>query len=198
MTPPGPAVPLWNLANVLTMSRIALVPVFLFALLEADGTDPLWRATAAVVFGVATLTDRVDGGLARRWGQVTDFGKIADPIADKALTGAALIGLSALGELPWWVTLVIAVREVGVTLLRFWVLRHGVIPASRGGKVKAFAQAVAIGLYLLPLPVGASPVRWAAMGVAVVLTVVTGAEYMVRALKLRATARRAVARTSSP
>lgn len=192
MTPPGPAVPLWNLANVLTMSRMALVPVFLFALLEADGTDPLWRATAAVVFGIATVTDHVDGDLARRWGQVTDFGKIADPIADKTLIGAALIGLSALGELSWWVTIVIAVREVGVTVLRFWVLRHGVIPASRGGKVKAFAQAVAIGLYLLPLPVGVVSVRWAAMGVAVVLTVVTGADYVVRALTLRATARRAL------
>ncbi|MGH3910891.1 MAG: CDP-alcohol phosphatidyltransferase family protein, partial [Pseudonocardiaceae bacterium] len=140
MTPPE-GVPLWNPANLLTMSRLVLVPVFLFALFAEDGTDPLWRVTAALIFVVASLTDRFDGDLARRRGQVTNFGKIADPIADKALIGAALVGLSLLAELPWWITLLIAFREVGVTALRFWVLRHGVIPASRGGKVKAFAQA---------------------------------------------------------
>lgn len=182
----GAVVPLWNPANVLTMSRLVLVPVFLLALLADDGADPLWRATAALVFVIASLTDRFDGDLARRRGQVTDFGKIADPIADKALTGAALVGLSVLGELPWWVTVLIAAREISVTLLRLWVLRHGVIPASRGGKVKAFAQAVAIGLYVLPLPVAAQPVREAAMGIAVLLTMVTGFDYVVRALKLRA------------
>ncbi len=188
-------VPLVNPANLLTMSRLALVPVFLLALLVADGTDPLWRSTAALVFAVASLTDRLDGDLARRRGQVTDFGKIADPIADKALIGAALVGLSALGELPWWITVLIAVREVGVTGLRFWVLRYGVIPASRGGKVKTFAQAVAIGLFVLPLPPTAQPVCWVAMGIALVLTVVTGVDYVVRALRLRFTARQAVVTT---
>lgn len=203
MNPPGrdrpAAVPqpvsLWTAANLLTMSRLALVPVFLLALLVADGTDPLWRATAALVFVVASLTDRLDGDLARRRDQVTDFGKIADPIADKALIGAALVGLSVLGELPWWITVLIAVREVGVTGLRFWVLRHGVIPASRGGKVKTFAQAVAIGLFVLPLPPAAQPVCWAVMGIALALTVVTGADYVLRALRLRVTARRAVVTT---
>jgi len=174
------------------MSRLALVPVFLLALFADDGTDPRWRSTAALVFAVASLTDRFDGDLARRRGQVTDFGKIADPIADKALTGAALVGLSVLGELPWWVTVLIAGRELAVTLLRFWVLRYGVIPASRGGKVKTFAQGVAIGLYLLPLPVAVQPVRWATMGLAVLLTVITGFDYVLRALRLRAIARRAV------
>lgn len=189
MTSPSPAagVPLWNPANLLTMSRLVLVPVFLLALFAEDGTDPLWRATAAVIFTVASLTDRFDGDLARRRGQVTNFGKIADPIADKALIGAALVGLSLLGELAWWVTLLIGFRELGVTALRFWVLRHGVIPASRGGKVKAFAQAVAIGLYVLPLPAAADPLRWGTMGIALVLTVVTGIDYVVRALRLRAT-----------
>ncbi len=184
-------VPLVNPANLLTLARLALVPVFLLALLVADGTDPRWRSTAALVFAVASLTDRLDGDLARRRGQVTDFGKIADPIADKALIGAALVGLSVLGELPWWITVLIAAREVGVTGLRFWVLRHGVIPASRGGKVKTFAQAVAIGLFVLPLPPAAQPVCWVAMGIALVLTVVTGVDYVVRALRLRVTARRA-------
>lgn len=183
-------VPLWNLANMLTMSRLAMVPLFVLALLVDDGTDPFWRMVAAMLFLIAWLTDRLDGDLARRRGQVTDFGKVADPIADKALTGSALVGLSALGELPWWVTLLVASRELGVTALRFWVLRHGVIPASRGGKIKTFAQGVAIALYLVPLPAAFDPVLWSAMGIAVTLTVVTGVDYLVRALRLRATARR--------
>lgn len=195
MSSPQPPVrvPLWNLANVLTLTRMMLVPVFLLALLAQGGTDPLWRVTAVVIFSVASLTDRFDGDLARRWGQVTNFGKIADPIADKALTGSALVGLSVLGELPWWITGLIAVREVVVTALRFWVLRYGVIPASRGGKVKAFAQSVAIGLYILPLPAVAQPLRWTVMGLAVVLTVITGLDYVVRALRLRTSGRRAIA-----
>ncbi len=191
--PPATKVPLWNLANLLTMSRMVLVPVFLLALFTQGGSDPAWRVTAAVILGVASLTDRLDGDLARRRGLITKFGTIADPIADKALIGAALVGLSILGELPWWITIVIAARELGVTALRFWVLRYGVIPASRGGKVKAFTQAVAIELYVLPLPLVLHPVRWAAMGIALLLTVITGVDYVVRALRLRATGRRAVA-----
>jgi CDP-diacylglycerol--glycerol-3-phosphate 3-phosphatidyltransferase len=190
---PVTRVPLWNLANLLTMSRMVLAPVFVLALFTEGGTDPAWRVTAAVIFGVASLTDRFDGDLARRRGLVTNFGAIADPIADKALIGAALVGLSLLGELAWWITMLIGVRELGVTALRFWVLRYGVIPASRGGKVKALTQVVAIGLYVLPLPLAVYPVRWAVMGIAVVLTVVTGVDYVVRALRLRATGRRAIA-----
>jgi CDP-diacylglycerol--glycerol-3-phosphate 3-phosphatidyltransferase len=190
---PVTRVPLWNLANLLTMSRMVLTPVFMLALFAEGGTDPVWRVTAAVIFGVASLTDRFDGDLARRRGLVTNFGAIADPIADKALIGAALVGLSLLGELTWWITMLIGVRELGVTALRFWVLRYGVIPASRGGKVKALAQVMAIGLYVLPLPLAAYPARWAVMGIAVVLTVVTGVDYVVRALRLRATGRRAIA-----
>jgi CDP-diacylglycerol--glycerol-3-phosphate 3-phosphatidyltransferase len=190
--PPATKVPLWNLANLVTMSRMVLVPVFVLVLFAHGGGDPAWRITAAVIFGVAALTDRLDGDLARRRGLITKFGTIADPIADKALIGAALVGLSMLGELLWWITVLIAVRELGVTALRFWVLRYGVIPASRGGKVKAFAQAVAIELYVLPLPVVVHPVRWAAMGIAVLLTVITGVDYIARALRLRASGRRAV------
>lgn len=190
--PPAIKVPLWNLANVLTMSRMVMVPVFVLALFTRGGSDPAWRLTAAVVFGVASLTDRLDGDLARRRGLITRFGTIADPIADKILIGAALVSLSLLGELAWWITILIAVREIGVTALRFWVLRYGVIPASRGGKVKTFAHAVAIEFYVLPLPLATHPVRWAAMGIAVVLTVLTGLNYVVRALRLRASGRRAV------
>ncbi|HZA19091.1 MAG TPA: CDP-diacylglycerol--glycerol-3-phosphate 3-phosphatidyltransferase [Pseudonocardiaceae bacterium] len=190
--PPATNVPLWNLANLLTMLRLVLVPVFVCALFAEGGTDPAWRITATVIFAVASLTDRLDGDLARRRGLVTNFGTIADPIADKALMGAALVGMSVLGELPWWITMLVGGRELGVTALRFWVLRYGVIPASRGGKVKAFAQVVAVGLYVLPLPPAAYPVRWTVMGIALVLTIVTAVDYVVRALRLRAIGRRAV------
>ncbi|MEJ2855827.1 MULTISPECIES: CDP-diacylglycerol--glycerol-3-phosphate 3-phosphatidyltransferase [unclassified Saccharothrix] len=192
MTEPA-RVPVLNIANVLTMSRLVLVPVFLYLLFAEDGRSYWWRLAAFGVFAVASVTDHVDGNLARKHGLITDFGKIADPIADKALTGAALVGLSLLGELPWWITVVIAVRELGVTLLRFWVIRHGVIPASRGGKAKTLVQIVAIGLYLLPLPANLEPIAVVTMYAAVVLTVVTGVDYVVRAVRLRARGKRAVA-----
>ncbi|HVW41657.1 MAG TPA: CDP-diacylglycerol--glycerol-3-phosphate 3-phosphatidyltransferase [Amycolatopsis sp.] len=193
--PPAARVSNVNVANILTLSRLVLVPVFVVALFADGGTDVGWRVAATVLFAIASLTDQVDGWVARRYGLITDFGKIADPIADKALIGAALIGLSVLGELPWWVTVVIAVREVGVTLLRFWVIRYGVIPASRGGKAKTLTQIAAIVVYLLPLPGAADPVRWALMGVALVLTVVTGIDYVLRAVRLRAAGTRAATRS---
>ncbi len=179
-------VPLVNIANILTVTRLVLVPVFLLTLFAGGGHSTGWRMVAFVVFAVGSITDFIDGHLARKYGLVTDFGKVVDPIADKALTGAALFGLSILGELPWWVTLTIAGRELAVTLLRFWVIRFGVIAASYGGKVKTFAQIIAIGLYLLPLPAAFDPVLWIGMGIALVLTVVTGLDYVVRALRLRA------------
>lgn len=192
-SPAGPP-PLLNVANLLTMIRLLLVPVFLVTLVQADGIDTGWRLTATGVFALAALTDRFDGELARSRGLVTAFGTIADPIADKALIGSALIGLSALGQLPWWVTVTIMVREIGITVLRFAVLRHGIIPASRGGKAKTLLQAVGIGLFLLPLDLlldAPGPVfvlRWAVMGVALALTVGTGVDYVLRAARLRATA----------
>ena len=175
----------WNLANALTFLRLLLVPVFAALLFAGGGQEPRWRVAAALVFALAALTDLVDGDLARRWGQVTDLGKIADPIADKALTGTALVGLSLLGDLPWTPTLVILAREIGVTLLRFWVLRFGVMAASRGGKLKTVLQGVAIGLYVLPLAGIWSFAAAAVMTLAVVITVVTGVDYVLRAMRLR-------------
>ena len=186
-------VPLLNVANVLTMARMALVPVFLLSLFAAGGNDPTWRLIAFGIFAVASFTDHIDGTLARKHGLITDFGKIADPIADKALTGSALVGLSMLDVLPWWITITIAVREVGVTLLRFWVIRYGVIPASRGGKAKTLAQVIAIGLFVLPQNDVLELIAWVIMAVALVLTVVTGIDYVIRAFKLKARAGRAVA-----
>lgn len=187
--PPGPP-PLLNIANALTGVRLLLVPVFLWTLYADGGQSVGWRYAATAVFVTAAITDRFDGELARSRGLVTAFGTLADPIADKALTGAALVGLSTLQLLPWWVTIVIMVRELGITLLRFLVLRHGVIAASRGGKAKTLVQAVAIGIYLLPLDGVSATVdalRWAVMAVAVGLTVVTGIDYVLRALRPRST-----------
>jgi CDP-diacylglycerol--glycerol-3-phosphate 3-phosphatidyltransferase len=180
-----------NVPNALTVLRLVLVPVFAWLLLREGGEDAVSRIWSAVVFLVASFTDLVDGEIARRQNTVTTFGKVADPIADKALTGTALIGLSYLGELPWWVTTVILAREIGVTVLRFWVIRHGVIPASRGGKWKTAFQMAAIVGYLLPVPEWLVPVRVALMAIALVLTVVTGIDYVVRALRLRAESRAA-------
>jgi CDP-diacylglycerol--glycerol-3-phosphate 3-phosphatidyltransferase len=192
VTQAPPRVSAWNVANYLTVLRLALVPLFLVLLLGRDGTDDGWRIGAALVFALASYTDRIDGQIARSRGLVTSFGKLADPIADKALTGAALIGLSLLGELPWWVTVVVLVREIGVTLLRFVVIRHGVMPASRGGKLKTLLQGLAIGLYLLPLSGLAASTRAPVMALAVLVTVVTGVDYVVRAVTLRRTSARAV------
>jgi CDP-diacylglycerol--glycerol-3-phosphate 3-phosphatidyltransferase len=165
---------------MLTVVRLALVPVFV-ACLVAGGTA--WRIGAFAAFAAASLTDLLDGRIARRRGLVTDFGKIADPIADKALTGSALVTLSALGELPWWVTGVVLARELGVTGLRFWVIRRGVIPASRGGKLKTMLQVIAISLYVLP---GSFELlREVVMAAAVIVTVVTGVDYTIRAINLR-------------
>ncbi|MEO3757466.1 CDP-diacylglycerol--glycerol-3-phosphate 3-phosphatidyltransferase [Mycobacterium sp. B14F4] len=172
-----------NIANVLTGVRMVLVPVFLLVLFVGDGHETFWRVIAFVVFAVAVITDRFDGALARSYGMVTEFGTLADPIADKALIGAALIGLSVLGDLPWWVTVVILVREIGITVLRFVVLRHGVIPASRGGKLKTLVQAVAIGLFVLPLSGAWLSGAWVVMWAAVLLTVVTGVDYVVSAVR---------------
>ncbi|HEV2784217.1 MAG TPA: CDP-diacylglycerol--glycerol-3-phosphate 3-phosphatidyltransferase [Actinophytocola sp.] len=193
--PEPAAIPLLNVANLLTVSRLVLVPVFLMTLFAAGGHATGWRLVATMVFVVASITDNLDGRLARKLGLVTDFGKIADPIADKALIGSALVGLSLLGELPWWVTIVIATREIGVTLLRFWVIRFGVIPASRGGKLKTLTQIVAIGLFLLPLDGSVQLVSWLVLGVAVALTVITGLDYVVQALRLRAKGLREIPET---
>ncbi|HYR15266.1 MAG TPA: CDP-diacylglycerol--glycerol-3-phosphate 3-phosphatidyltransferase [Mycobacterium sp.] len=172
-----------NIANVLTGLRLVLVPVFLVVLFVGDGHETIWRIAAFIVFAVAVITDRFDGALARSYGMVTEFGTLADPIADKALIGAALIGLSMLGDLPWWVTVVIMAREIGVTALRFAVLRRGVIPASRGGKLKTLVQAVAIGLFVLPLSGPWLATAWVVMWAAVVLTVLTGVDYVVSAAR---------------
>lgn len=183
----------WNLANLITVLRIALVPFFAWALLADGGHTTTGRLIATALFVVAAATDRLDGWLARRSGQVTDLGKMLDPIADKVLIGTALVLLSWLGDLPWWVTVVILVRELGITAMRFFLLRYVVLPASRGGKLKTVLQSVAIGLFLLPLdvlPGFVSVVATILMGAALVVTVVTGVDYARTGLRIRRTASR--------
>jgi CDP-diacylglycerol--glycerol-3-phosphate 3-phosphatidyltransferase len=175
----------YNIANALTVLRLLLVPVFVGFLLTDGGESAAWRIAAWAVYALAAITDRFDGQVARSRHLVTDFGKIADPIADKALNGAALIALSALGQLPWWVTVVILAREIGVTLLRFWVIKRGVIPASKGGKLKTLLQSVALGLYILPLTGWLATARVYVLAVALLVTVVTGLDYVYRAVRLR-------------
>ena len=180
--------------NALTVLRILMVPLFLVFLLADGGNDVTLRWWALVVFLVAMFTDFVDGYLARRNNLITNFGKIADPIADKSLMAAALIGLAIIVELPWWVPVIILVREFGITVLRFFMIRIAVMPASRGGKIKTVLQTAAIALFLLIFPLSdvVAPVvytillviAWIIMTAAIGVTIVTGVDYCVQAAKL--------------
>jgi len=173
-----------NVPNGLTALRMVLVPVFAWVLLSHPHDDS-WRWMAALIFVIASLTDIVDGKVARKYGLVTRFGKLWDPIADKTLTGMALVGLSIIGELPWWITIVILVREWGITLLRFLILKYGVMAANRGGKLKTVTQSIAIVMYLLPLPSWLHVVGVVVMWVALILTVLTGLDYCWEGYRLR-------------
>jgi CDP-diacylglycerol---glycerol-3-phosphate 3-phosphatidyltransferase len=193
---PIPPPSAWNIANALTVCRILLVPVYGWLLLSGGHHHPQTRWWAAGVLVVATATDRLDGDLARRRGLVTNLGKIADPIADKTLMGMAFVGLSILGELPWWVTVAVLVREWGVTVLRFFVIRHGVMPAGRGGKVKTTLQFFGLLLFTLPLSTLPGAHVWTTvadvvLALAVVVTVVTGLDIVAKAIRLRQTSARA-------
>jgi CDP-diacylglycerol--glycerol-3-phosphate 3-phosphatidyltransferase len=184
----------WNIPNALTVLRILMVPLFLVFLLIDGGSNVTLRWWALVVFLLAMFTDFVDGYLARRNNLVTNFGKIADPIADKSLMAAALIGLAIIGQLPWWVPVIILVRELGITVLRFFMIRIAVMPASRGGKIKTVLQTVAIAVFLLIVPLAhVVPAAvyfillvfaWVVMTAAIVVTIVTGVDYCVQAVKL--------------
>lgn len=173
-----------HVPNALTVLRLVFVPVFVWFLWTDGGQDWRWRTAAAAVFIAASITDRYDGHLARRWEVVSDFGKIADPIADKALIGAGLVVLSLQGRLWWWMTVVILARELLVTLLRFIVIRRGVIPAAKGGKIKTVVQTIAVGLFVLPLPAALDPLCLAVMAVAVVLTIWSAWAYFVAGARL--------------
>ncbi|MCW2793198.1 MAG: CDP-diacylglycerol--glycerol-3-phosphate 3-phosphatidyltransferase [Nocardioides sp.] len=141
----------WNVPNALTTLRIVMVPFFGWALLMDGGDSVLWRCVAYGLFVVAMITDKIDGDIARARNLVTNFGKIADPIADKAITGMAFVGLSIVGDVWWWVTILVLIREWSVTLLRLSVLKDVVIAAAQSGKIKTTLQALALGGLCLPL-----------------------------------------------
>lgn len=183
--PETPMASPWNVPNALTVLRILMVPLFGWLLMSQGGQDTTLRWWALAVFLVAITTDWVDGYLARRQGLITAFGKLMDPIADKALIGTALVGLSVIDRLPWWVTVVILVREVGITLMRFVVIRRGVIPASKGGKLKTVLQAVGISVLILPVSGWFAGLGLWVMYAALVVTVVTGIDYVRQALAPR-------------
>ncbi|MBW3086485.1 CDP-diacylglycerol--glycerol-3-phosphate 3-phosphatidyltransferase [Austwickia sp. TVS 96-490-7B] len=175
--PPSP----WNLPNALTVLRILMVPIYGWLLLTDEGNDVDMRWWACGVFVLAMITDRLDGDIARARGLVTDFGKLADPIADKALTGMGFIGLSLIGDLWWWVTFLVLFREIGITVLRLVIIRYGVMPASRGGKLKTTLQAVALGLMTAPLGGLWETSAIVVMAAAVAVTLATGVDYVLKA-----------------
>jgi CDP-diacylglycerol---glycerol-3-phosphate 3-phosphatidyltransferase len=188
-----------NIANIVTVIRILLVPVFIWLLFLDNHADGLWRYVATALFVLAIATDGVDGHLARGRNLITNVGIILDPIADKLLIGGALVSLSILGDLWWWVTIVILVRELGITVFRFIVIRRRVIPASKGGKLKTVFQSVAISLFLAPLQAlfrdifkapavvitGINWFEWIVMGIALALTIYSGIDYLWQAWKVR-------------
>ncbi|MGL4832070.1 MAG: CDP-diacylglycerol--glycerol-3-phosphate 3-phosphatidyltransferase [Propionibacteriaceae bacterium] len=173
-----------NVPNVLTVIRILFVPLFAWVLL-AQPHNPQWRIWATIIFAVAIATDFADGKIARKYNLVTTFGKLADPIADKALTGMAFIGLSIIGELWWWVTIIILVREWGITALRFQIKKYGVMAANKGGKAKTAMQSLALVLMLLPITGAWRWPGWICMGIAFILTIVTGFVYLKEAAGMR-------------
>lgn len=179
---PISAVSALNVPNLLTTIRIIVVPILAWLLFKESAETDANRIIAGTIFIVAALTDIADGTIARRWNLITNFGKIFDPIADKALIGVALIGLSYLDLLDWWFTWVILARELFVTFLRFWVINKGVIPASRGGKLKTISQIVAISFYLLPLPESFSIIGEIILYAAVFLTLATAVDYIMKAI----------------
>ena len=177
-----------NIANLITVVRILLAPVFVWLLLADDGAFGPLRFVAAGLFVLAIVTDSLDGYLARSRNLVTNLGVLLDPIADKVLIGGGLLALSILGELWWWVTIVILVREFGITIFRLLALRDRVIPASVGGKAKTWVQAIAVSLFLVPtwflLGDWVFWLNYAVMGLALLLTVYTGIDYLVKAWRL--------------
>ena len=185
LSPFGRLVHRLSLPNVLTTVRIVLIPLFLWLILTSGHwalsghPDRITRWWALCVFILLMFTDQLDGYLARKYDVITDFGKLADPIADKALMISALVSLNVLGELWWWVTAIIVFRELGITVWRMVLARRGrVVPASKGGKLKTVLQTLAVALYILPLSGFATWMAHIVMGLAVAVTVVTGVQYL--------------------
>lgn len=167
-----------NLPNALTIARVLALPFCAWALFKNGGNDPDWQIIAWCMFFVVGMTDVLDGRIARKRNQISSFGTLLDPIADKAFIATALIGLSLLEKMPWWVTIVILAREIGITILRFAVIKRGIIAASKGGKIKSLLQNFSVGFYILPLPEFLFIPRDILLGIAIILTMTSGYEYI--------------------
>ncbi|MCS4490960.1 MULTISPECIES: CDP-diacylglycerol--glycerol-3-phosphate 3-phosphatidyltransferase [unclassified Corynebacterium] len=175
-----------NIPNILTSLRIIVVPLFVWLVLTSESTRPGWMWASFVVFAALMITDKLDGDIARSRNLITDFGKIADPIADKTLMAGAFISLNITGALPIWVTVIILVREVGITVWRMVELRKGrIVPASKGGKFKTVLQTVAVALYLIPLPDYMSFIVSLFMYITVAVTALTGVQYLIDAAAVK-------------
>lgn len=164
--------------NWLTVFRIALIPAGVWALFHSPSA--LWQSIAWSIYFVLGMTDIVDGHWARKSGRTTPLGAFLDPVADKALIGSAMISLAILDRFPWWIVFVILFREIGITVFRLLVIRDGVIPASKGGKIKTLTQNFGVGFYILPLPEALYLFRDGLMGIAIILTIWTGVDYLVK------------------
>ena len=171
-----------NLPNALTIFRILALPFCAWALFKEGGEDTTWQIIAWTSFFLVGLTDILDGRIARKRNQVSSFGAILDPIADKAFIGTALVGLSILERIPWWVTSLILFREIGITIIRLAIVNRKVIAANRGGKMKSLLQNFSVCFYILPLPEYLYLPRDILLGAAVVLTITTGLDYLRNAL----------------
>ena len=158
--------------------RLLFVPVGAYTLFKNGGDDPTWQYISWCVFFILGMSDVIDGNLARSRGKITEFGKFLDPVADKFMIGTAMVSLSILGRMPWWITVVILFREVGITIFRLSVIKRGVIPANKGGKIKATMQGFGVGFFVLPLNESLHWFRDGFMYIAVMLTIVTGAYYV--------------------
>lgn len=171
--------------NFITVARLLFVPVGAYTLFKNGGNDPTWQYISWAVFFFLALSDIVDGNLARSRNAITEFGKFLDPVADKVMIGTAMISLSILNRLPWWITIVILVREIGITIFRLAIIKRGVIAANKGGKVKSTFQNIGVGFYVLPLGTNLYWFRDGFMAIAVILTIATGVYYVQSAFRAR-------------
>ncbi len=171
-----------NIANKLTLFRVALVPFFVLFMLT--NFTPYNRWIAFAIFLIATITDKLDGTIARKYNMITDFGKFMDPIADKLLVSSALICLTGTGEIPVWATIVIIAREFAISGIRLVAADNGTaIAASWWGKIKTIAQMGMIIIILTDLDALRLPGQ-IIMYVAIVLTVISAVEYIIKNRKV--------------
>ena len=171
-------VPAFITPNTLTVTRILLIPSGVYTLFYDGGENSTFQLISYAIFFTLGMTDIVDGRWARQSNRITPLGTFLDPVADKALIGAAMISLSILDRFPWWITILILTREIGITLFRILVIKNGVIPASKGGKLKTLMQNFGVGFFILPLPSWLDWFKYGFISVAIILTITSAYDYL--------------------